>query len=96
MKDRHQVMRSLSLPLALSEGQKNCGSKSVPQYKIDFSAKYRLKPSFGLCKGNNIFLIKNLEFNTVPTDNLLQTWLPVRAFISIEWMRKQIPLPVGH
>jgi len=66
MKNRHQVMWNLSLPLALPEGQKNCGSKSIPQYKIDISAKCHLKPSFGLCKGNNIFLQKNLEFNTVP------------------------------
>jgi hypothetical protein len=72
MNDRHQVMWNLSLPLALPEGQKNCGSESVPQYKIDFSTKYHLKPSFGLCKCNNIFLIKNLEFNTVPY--LQQQW----------------------
>jgi hypothetical protein len=70
--NRLQVMRSLSLPLALPEGaKKNCGRTLLPQYKIDFSAKYRLKPSFGFGKSNIFFSItiiniKNLELNTVP------------------------------
>jgi hypothetical protein len=70
--DKLQVMWSLSLPLALPVGQKKCGSLLLPQYKIDFSTKYRLKPSFGYCKSNKflifIFNKKNLVFNTVPRD----------------------------
>ena len=66
MKNTHQVMRSLCLPLALPvRAKRNCGNTKFPQYKIDISAKYRLMPSFGGAKIT--FFNKNLaERKTVP------------------------------
>lgn len=48
--DKLQVMTSLSLPSACPAGQKKIVGNFSPQYKIDFSTMFRLKPSFGSAK----------------------------------------------
>jgi hypothetical protein len=62
-------MRSKSLPSALPDRAKKLWKKILPQYKIDFSAMYRLKPSFGGCKNNNYASLQESSNQNYPVVN---------------------------